>query len=912
MTLANNSNNIPSNPNQGLMDIDLGVTGKEGGASSLEMFFLNLDQAEQAQLVSEKNISEARKYLMEKRYNEQIAYIRETSASEEEAASRLAALQKKIDADVMEHASKLEANLYKYSTKQSKIQLLEERSKTAANAKFEMQQRRAVIQARKVLEGSLSNHLNAEEKKLLEAERKASNEQIGNEQRKRKLIAASLQEQKQYGIVSKSVLVEQFAAISASYAEEQKLHEDNIKSLNLEIEALEKKRETIEGLTDAEKEELKTKKAARDGEVKAAKKSDKERFGKELLANIMKAGFKALESKLSRIADDVNQSVEAAIDTVGQYKSFIDARLQGTQSSYTDVAKTLKSTLAISPYVKQTEVLKKLNAAVDKGIAYNVEQRAFLATMTDKIVSTFDAFDANLLRIIRLQQADTTAARMGMEAELLQFFNQTFSDNSYLKEGYDTVSAALVDANAQMTRDMSISFEFNVQKWMGSLASLGFGTDTIQTIAQGINYLGSGNVQALAGDTQLQSLLAMSASRAGLSYSDLLVKGIDDSSVNELLKSMVEYLAEIAKDENAVVKAAYGDVFNFSQSDLRAIKNLTSSDITNISNQTMSYSKAMTEIQSQLDQIGSRLSHTELMDNVFDNFMYTTAESLARDPISALMWKTLSLIEGATGGIEIPFMNVYGFGLDLNMSVESLLKTGMFGLSVLGQVGNMASSFFSGGGLSLDAWGGTEYTKRGGNFTSTVGGVQSSVSGSKAVTSSSSSDTKKQALSSTEEDQENQKKASKESMKDEITVETLYKEMFEKKTPVYTLDFPVKEKMSEAVAALSVMKTKTEEIHSLLTQKDSPLRVEVANLGSIGSFLPKYPTSMNVSSIDEGTLIKLADKISKGVVGKAGRTGDQEGVYTISDLVHILMNGTIRVSDSSARDQLLELNKNLL
>jgi hypothetical protein len=893
------------------MDIDLGASGKSSGASSLEMFLLNLKQAEDAQLVSEKNIAESRKYLMEKRYRDQIAHIKATSATEEETASRLADLQKKIDADVMSHALKLETNLYKYSTKQAKIQMLDEQSKTAANAKFEIRQRMAVIRARKTLEGKHGNSLNAEEKELLERERQASEIQIGNEQKKRKLIVSSLQEQKKYGSVSRAVLDEKFNAISASYAEEKKLHEDNIKNLNLEIEALEEK-EAAEGLSDAEKEELDKKKSDRDNEMNAAKKSDKERFGNELLANTMKAGFNALEGGLSKIADGVNQAVEAAIDTVGQYKSFIDARLQGTQSSYTDVAKTLKSTLAISPFVKQTEVLKKLNDAVDKGIAYNVEQRAFLATMTDKIVSTFDAFDANLLRIIRLQQADTTAARMGMESNLLQFFNSTFSDNSYLQEGYDTVSQALVDANAQMTRDMSISFEFNVQKWMGSLASLGFGTDTIQTIAQGINYLGSGNVQALASNTQLQSLLAMSASRAGLSYSDLLVKGIDDSSVNTLLKSMVEYLAEIAEDENAVVKAAYGDVFNFSQADLRAIKNLTASDITNISNQTMSYGKAMTEIQSQLNQIGSRLSTSEMIDNVFDNFMYTTAESMANNPVTALMWKTLSTIEQATGGIEIPFVNVYGFGLDLNMSMESLLKTGMFGLSALGQVGNMASSLFSGGGLNLDAWGGTEYTKRGGNFTSTVGGVQSSVSGSKAVTSSASSDTKKQAISSTEEDQENQKKASKESMKDEITIETLYKEIFEKKTPMYTVDVPVVIKMGEAVTALSAMRTKTEEIHALLTQKDSPLRVEVSNLNSIGGFLPKYPTSMDVNSISETTIAQLADKISKGVVGRAGRSGDQEGVYTISDLVYILMNGTIRVSDSSARDQLLELNKNLL
>jgi hypothetical protein len=901
---------VASNTNQGLMGSGLEATGKES-TSSFEMMMLNLQQAEGATLASEERIAQSKKKLDNEIYKYRRAEIEKTAASEEERVTQLAALEKELTENALAYAQKLETNLYKYSSKQSKIKMLEDRSRTAKAAQYEIQQRLNVFKVMRASGEQLNADQIAEEQELIKRDKQASDIQIKNEQTKRKLIGASLQEQKKYGAISKSVLDEQFAKMSESFELEKGIHDKKIADLNGEIAALEE-REAAGDLTDDERQELEEKKAERDSEVEVSKKVDKERFGNELLANTMKAGFNALEGGLSKIADGVNQAVNAAIDTVGQYKSFIDARLQATDSNYSSVAKTLKSTLAISPFVKQTEVLKKLNDAVDKGIAYNVEQRAFLATMTDKIVSTFDAFDANLMRIIRLQQADTTAARMGMESNLLQFFNSTFSDNSYLQEGYDTVSQALVDANAQMTRDMSISFEFNVQKWMGSLASLGFGTDTIQTIAQGINYLGSGNVQALAGNTQLQSLLAMSASRAGLSYSDLLVKGIDDSSVNELLKSMVEYLAEIAEDENAVVKAAYGDVFNFTQADLRAIKNLTESDIANISNQTMSYDSAMNEIQSQLLKVSNRLSTSEMIDNVFDNFMYSTAESMANNPVTALMWKTISTIEEATGGVELPFINVMGFGLDLNMSIESLLKTGMFGLSALGQVGNMASSLMSGGGLSLDAWGGSDYTKRGGNFTSTVGGVQSSTSGSRAMTSASSSDTKKQALAETEEDQESQKKSSKEMMKDEITLETLYKELFEKKTAVYTIDNPVREKMGEIVASAIAVKNRADDIYKVLSNSDTPLRVTVSNLDSMATFIPKMPSKIGVSEIDEKTLNTLASKITTGVVGKSNDGGNAGEAYTISDLVNILLNGTIMVSDKTTNEHLREINRNLV
>ena len=640
-------------------------------------------------------------------------------------------------------------------------------------------------------------------------------------------------------------------------------------------------------------------------EAAALKEADKERFKGELLANTMKAGLMGMQNSLKALSDKFSAAVDNAIDTVGQYKSILDARLQGTSSSYDDVANTLKRSLAVSPFVKQTEVLKKLNDAVSKGIAYNAEQRAFLATMTDKIVATFDAFDATLTRLVRLQQADTTAARMGMEAHLLKFFNRSFSDNSYLEEGYDDVSQALLEANAQLSRDMSISFEFTVQKWLGSLSSLGFSNDTIQTIAQGIGYLGSGNVQALAGNEQLQNLLAMAAARTpNLSYSDMLVNGINDSQINDLLKSMVVYLAEIADDENAVVRAAYGDVFNFTQSDLQAIRNLTvdnMSTINDIYNQSMTYKSAMGEIQSQLFQIGKRLSMSEMINNTFDNFLYTAGESIASDPVTAILWKTLNVVEQVTGGIKIPFVNVFGFGLDLNMSITELMKTGIFGLSVLGNVGKMATSLLSGGGLSLGIWGAQETTPRGrgGDFSPVDGGLQSGVSGSGATTSASSSDQKKQAISSTSEDQEEQKKSSKESMKDEITIETVYKEFFDKKTPVNVVDSGLNSKIKKIQSLLS-----------LAAINKASLSVTVSNMPEFGDLL----SGKKSTSITEGSIEALASKISEKLSAKIlGTANDNDEVsYTVTDIVEVLTQGVIRVHDSELDTTMKEINRDLL
>lgn len=885
------------------------MAGLESGAPSIDTMLLNIKHAEKATLISEEAIAKARELHDDEYYKKKEQHIKDSQMSEADKEAALKKLRDNRERDAFDLAKKLEGNLFKMSSNHQRVAIIEKKKATAANYLEELKLQKAKI-ASMTTEEMHGVEKNSKLRELRKLEIQTGKEAVKLEKQQRAVKIAALKDQKKNGIITQDSLNAQLESIKESYALEREQHEANIANIDAEIAALEEKRAAgdyeDEGEIDSEIASLKQDK---EEEKEALKQDDKDRFKGELLANTMKAGFGSVSKGLNNMAGAFNDAVNKAIDSVGQYKSFIDAALQGTQSSYDDVSKTMKKALAISPWVKQEEVLKKLNDAVDKGIAYNVEQRAFLATMTDKIVHTFDAFDSNLMRIIRLQQADTTAARMGMEANLLQFFNSTFSDNSYLTEGYDNVSQALVDANAQMTRDMSISFEFNVQKWMGSLASLGFGTDTIQTIAEGINHLGSGNVAALAGNTQLQSLLAMSASRAGLSYSELLVKGIDDSSVNTLLKSMVEYLKEIAEDDNAVVKAAYGDVFNFKQADLRAIKNLTEGDIANIANQSMSYSQAMAETQSQLLKVTSRLSMNEMIDNIWGNFLYSTGESIASNPVTALLYKTIDLVESVTGGIELPFLNVSGFGLNLNMSIESLLKTGIFGLSALGQVGNMVSSLGSGGGLDLGIWGGTEYTKRGGDFQSTVGGVQSSTSGSKSVTSSSSSDSKEAAISSTEEDQESQKKKSKESMSEEITLETLYKELFEKKSAVYVLSNPIEERLTQLTAVELAKKTTVDNIHKLMRNKEDPMYVIVKNLPptlatlDVNALLPK--SSVGITNVKE-----VANAIGEALLGKSDDSGSYvDGKATLGDIANILLNGTIQVIDRATQDEIKNLSK---
>ena len=496
---------------------------------------------------------------------------------------------------------------------------------------------------------------------------------------------------------------------------------------------------------------------------------------------------------LSKLQSALNDGVNEAIEDVLSHRTHIMTRLQGfggeSEYDYNSLLDLTKKNLATSPYVLQKDFLAKLDEAVDKGIAYNVEQRTFLATVSDKIATTFDAFDSGLMRIIKLQQADSTASRLGMEASLTKTLNSVFSDTSYLTdEIYKNVRTALIDTESLMTREASTEYEYNVQKWMGSLYSLGFGSDAIAKIAQGLNYLGTGDVTALANDSSLQTLLAMSASRSGQDYAQMLVEGIDASGVNKLLKAMVEYLKEIATDtrSNNVVKSAYGNLLNMSMSDIRAISSLTESDISSIYSQNLTYEGANAELQNQLSSIKNRLSIGEMAKNVVDNFVYTLGEGITESAVSYVTWEITNLIEKATGGINLPAIHVLGNSVDLSaFTIEGIVKSGLVGLSTLSQIGSIIGSISkeNNGGLNLSTWGGTDILERGKDFT-VSSGFENTTSYSSYVGSGSAEDIKNASIAGKTEEAHDIEQITNSGMESEHTFDDFYENVFINEVPM--------------------------------------------------------------------------------------------------------------------------------
>lgn len=408
---------------------------------------------------------------------------------------------------------------------------------------------------------------------------------------------------------------------------------------------------------------------------------------------------KGMIKGLANLGDKLSGEINAVISSYSKYQSSINTRLQGATETFQSVEKTLTSTLGMTPYFRTENMLEKLNELVGAGIAYNLEQRAFLGTVSEKIATTFDVANASLLRIVKLQQSDSSASRLGMEAYLTRFFNNMFKDTAYLTESFDNVSAALLEATAMMSADMAVEFEYIVQKWLGSLSAVGMSQSTIQGLAEAIGYMGSGNISALSG-SNFQNILVMAASKANVDYSRVLTEGLDAYSANKLLEAVVAYMHEIGSGSSKVVKSQFAQTFGLSVSDLQAAGNLRVEDINVLTKSLMSYQGTIEELGYQLDQVGTRTSIAEKIENMMKNIKFGIGQGIAQSPVMAGMWSITDLIQSVTGGINIPKISVLGTGVDLNTTVENLVKLGLVGASTFGKLGDLFTGLSNAGQMS--------------------------------------------------------------------------------------------------------------------------------------------------------------------------------------------------------------------
>ena len=408
-------------------------------------------------------------------------------------------------------------------------------------------------------------------------------------------------------------------------------------------------------------------------------------------------------SAASSVISTLTTGAEKYMDVYASYMGRMEARLQESGVNFSKLTKQLRTNTAANPYLQYNKVLEKLSSLVEAGITDNVLQRAFLDEIADKIATTFSATQASLLQIGRLQQADTTASRLGLEANLTRLFNYYFGDTSYLSNQFDAVQETLIGVSAQLGAQSSIEFEYTVQKWLGALSSVGASPETISKIAQGIEYLGTANISALTSDESLKNLFTVAMQRSNISYGTAMERPLSASETNTLMYNLIRYIQELSSTDNNLVKAKYAELFGVSLSDMVAFGNLGST-IDSLYSLGMTYADTIDELNNQLDQVSKRTHISEMIQNVMENTLAGIGTTIADNAALYATYKAADIIESITGGIYLPTISALGSSIDLNMSIEKIAKTGIIGASAMSQLIEAVRSLTRGGGLNLSNW----------------------------------------------------------------------------------------------------------------------------------------------------------------------------------------------------------------
>ena len=393
--------------------------------------------------------------------------------------------------------------------------------------------------------------------------------------------------------------------------------------------------------------------------------------------------------------------LESSIDKIASYQGDIDTRLQGSNdnekssgSYWKQLTKDMASVGAITPYFKQEDFANNIKSLVDRGIAFDLKQRAFLMTIQEKIANTFDVADGTLLRLIRLQQEDSTAGRLGMESSLNEFLNNMYENTEYLKTVAEGVRSSLQEMEALMAGDEATEVEYQVQKWLGSLYSVGMSQEAVNSIASAIGQLASGQVDALTSGNGIGNLLVMAANEAGKSVSEILTEGLNAEETNNLLQATVNYMAELAESskDSKVVQQQLASVFGIKASDLKAATNLATNGTTeDVYSKYLTYDNMLDQLNTMAGTMYQRTSLGEMMQNVWANGQYTLAGSMASNPVAYLTYKMASLLDSTVGGIALPAVSVLGNMVDLETTVADLMRVASMSTGIIGSLGPIIS-----------------------------------------------------------------------------------------------------------------------------------------------------------------------------------------------------------------------------
>lgn len=459
-------------------------------------------------------------------------------------------------------------------------------------------------------------------KRLQEYEKKRVQQTLASQ---KEINDQLMQEIKSYGKSGKE---------QAKEAEKKKKENERLNKVLNEIASKLSKSTELEK-EGKDKEAAQLKKEA-DKLADSALKDERQRQFLSEFKNNVKDQLGKTVSAIANLGTALSSEVNRVIDMYSKYYSSVNTRLQGTNKTFFELEKTIRGNIGLAnPFVRAQSVMENMNALVSQGIATNIEQRAFLGGLSEKIATTFEYNNETLLRLARLQRIDSTGLRLGMEASINRFLNANFQNTEYLNQTFNNVSAALLEASSQMGPEEAVSFEASIHKWLGSLVSLGMSDSTATTLASALGALSAGDINALQSN-QFNSLLTLAASRSGEDYADLIIHSLDESKTNKLLIEVVGFLKEISMSSNQVLKSQYAQTFGLTLSDLRAIQNINTNQLQleSIKDTTFTPRNMEAYLAQMAGSVLKRTSFADMLKIAMDNVMFSTSANIANNPLT--------------------------------------------------------------------------------------------------------------------------------------------------------------------------------------------------------------------------------------------------------------------------------------
>lgn len=219
-------------------------------------------------------------------------------------------------------------------------------------------------------------------------------------------------------------------------------------------------------------------------------------------------------------------------------------------------------------------------------------------------------------------------------------------------------------------------------------------------IASALGKLSSGDISDLSGQG-VGNLVIMAANQGGQSISDLLAKGLDESSTNILLHNMVNYLAGLynSSKDNLVVQQQLAKVYGMTAADLKAAANMaTGTTMSNVYTSYLGYGEALGQLSNMANSMYSRTSIGEMMGNVLDNLKYSMSAGIANNPAAYAVFKGANLLDDLVGGLEFSLPLVFGSGTTQTFNVADIMRIGALSGGIYDMIAAMTSAGSAGGG----------------------------------------------------------------------------------------------------------------------------------------------------------------------------------------------------------------------